>query len=499
MPKKANPDAEVYEVEYQAIIKNCEYFINEFVYIESKGTRETEIKFKLWPLQRAALKLMLVWRLLIFLKARQLGCTWLVLAYATWLMLRPAKKIIALSKTEDDAKELVHRVEFILRHLPEWFIKMSNVPLADMITYDPIATRITVYHPGKEPSVFMALPAGPNSGASLTADLVIIDEWGLQDEAEKIYRAAYPTINDGAGQLFGVSTMRIGSFFYRMVKDCLLGLNDYKLIFWPWNTNPARDQEWYERAVRNYAGNMKSDYPATIEEALSQAEGCFFNELNADTHIKQSVKIPDWYKRYASIDFGLDGYAVIWYYVDDQGMIRVYRELYDHDKVISTAADMFLAANRGDRISGFFAPPDLFARRQETGKSLAESFAEKKIYLTQTFNNREKGWLAVKELLKPFKTRDVQTEEEYETALLTINAGCAPHLWRCLSTIQRDPNNYNDVQDRPGNEIEHELTHLPDAFRYFAAGRTFPSIDNSHLARQAKLIDRLRPQAAIRM
>jgi phage terminase large subunit len=251
------------------------------------------------------------------------------------------------------------------------------------------------------------------------------------------------------------------------------GMNSYKLIFWPWYSDPSRDQKWYDETVRNYTGNMKSDYPATIDEALSQAEGCFFQEASAETHLRKPEPIPKYYQRYASIDYGLDGLAVLWYYIDNQGNVRVYRELYAKDKTIPVAAQMIKTANAGDYISGFFAPPDLWNRRQETGKSLSESFSEFGIYLTRANDRREHGWQQVKELLRPYEAQDEQTEKKSIRAKLTVNEGVAPELWRCLTTIQRNPKNYNDVLDK--TELDHELTHLVDSLRYFASSRTYPS------------------------
>jgi hypothetical protein len=485
MPKQGTVDKE--RLQWAApmraeAIENCKTFIDEYVYIESKEGSNPVIKFNLWPKQIESLNDMLTLRWMIFLKARQLGCTWLVLAYSLWLMLKPSKRIIALSKTEIDANGLVQRVEFMLRHLPTWFIEQSSVPVQGKLTWDSTATRVTIRHPTGEDSVMMSMPAAQNSGASLTADVVIFDEWGLMEWAAQIYRASFPTINRPGdkpenGQVFGLSTMRIGSFFYKMVLGALHGTNDYKLVFWPWQTDPSRDDAWYERTKRNYEGNMQSDYPATIEEALSQAEGCFFNELNTEVHFQRKAQtIPGYYRRYSWLDYGLDMFYVGWIYIDNHGNCRIYRELAKKDAIIKEAAQLMIKANNGDTLRGVFAPPDLWARRQETLKSFATSFAEHKIYLTKADARREQGWVAVKELLRPYEERDPQTGIVRLTAKLTFDTEadgscCAPELWRCLTTIQRHDKDYNEVSDK-----DHSLTHGPDALRYFATGRSLPAV-----------------------
>ncbi len=96
-----------------------EYFIETYVKIESKEPGQFVRAFEMWPKQKEALRSMHEHRLNVILKARQLGITWLALAYAVYLgLLWENRLIICLSKTEDGAKELIRRLGFILMHLP---------------------------------------------------------------------------------------------------------------------------------------------------------------------------------------------------------------------------------------------------------------------------------------------------------------------------------------------------------------------------------------------
>lgn len=454
------------------ILHNCEYYIQEYVHIEDKDSDVLATKFALWPNQKAGLKTILTHRLVVALKARQLGFSWLALAYASWVMLKPGRSVLALSKTEEDAKELVRRMVFILRYLPGWMIRQSNAPDKNMMVFDSLQTAVTIYHPNGEPSVFKSFPAAQNSGAGFTANLLILDEWALQQYAYDIWRAAFPTINrPTGGQVIGISTIRLGTLFEDVVRGALDGKNDFKLVFWPWNTDPRRDDAWIERTKRNMSDEQfRQEYPATVEEALASVGGRFFGELNAEVHCKSTPQtIPKEFRRYASIDYGLDGLAVLWYCVDYDGRSHAYRELYTSDKTISEAASLILAANSGDKLSGFFAPPDLWNRRQDTGKSFYQSFLGFGITLLKTDNRREQGWVAVKELLHPRKFKHPQTDQEMLLPNLTIDKDACPNLWRCLTTIQSAKNNKNDVADQP-----HELTHLPDSLRCYAAGWLLP-------------------------
>ena len=103
-----------------------------------------------------------------------------------------------------------------------------------------------------------------------------------------------------------------------------------------------------------------------------------------------------------------------------------------------------------------YAPPDLWNRNKDTGKSTADIFAENGQFLSKADNNRVTGWLAVHEWLKVFND-----EQGQPTSKLKIFSNCT-NLIRTLPALQHDEKNPNDVANEP-----HELTHIPDALRYF--------------------------------
>ena len=163
------------------------------------------------------------------------------------------------------------------------------------------------------------------------------------------------------------------------------------------------------------------------------------------------------------MDYGLDMFAGYFIAVDTQGKAYVYKEIYKPNLIISGAAKEILSAEEKD-ISVYWAPPDLYNRRQDTGKSVAEIFAEHGILLSKSENNRVQGWYNLKEWLMPYKD-----ESGKLTANLVIFETC-PNLIRTLPALTFDRTNPNDVATQP-----HEITHAPDALRYFVAGRPCPA------------------------
>lgn len=189
-------------------------------------------------------------------------------------------------------------------------------------------------------------------------------------------------------------------------------------------------------------------------------EGQYFPEFNRDIHVIEPFEIPAHWRRYRAIDYGLDMLACYWIAVDSQNKSYVYKELYQDNLIISDAAKAILRVNGNDNIYSTFAPPDLWNRRQETGKSAADLFRENGVLLTKVSNDRVQGWYNLKEWLKPY-----EDEQGILTAKLVIFKNCI-NLIRCIPQLQHDEKNPNDVATEP-----HEITHAPDAIRYYCAGR----------------------------
>jgi phage terminase large subunit len=196
--------------------------------------------------------------------------------------------------------------------------------------------------------------------------------------------------------------------------------------------------------------------------------GTFFEEFRTDIHVIDHFVIPDHWHRFRFLDYGLDMLASYWAAIDTQGNAFIYKELYESDLIISDATKKIKGLTI-EKIKLTYGPPDLWNRRQETGKSAADIFAENGINLMQASADRVDGWLNLKEWLKPFESKNEQTGEPIMTARLKIFKNCV-NLIRTLPQLQHDAKDPNDVATEP-----HEITHAPDALRYFCIMRTLPT------------------------
>ncbi len=209
----------------------------------------------------------------------------------------------------------------------------------------------------------------------------------------------------------------------------------------------------------------KKDREALLYGNWDIFDGQYFTEWRREIHVIRPFEIqPEW-RRYFVMDYGLDMLAGYWIALDMYGRAYVYREVYRSGLIISEAAAMIRECGKGDKVHANIAPPDLWNRRQDTGKSAAEIFAENGVPLVRANNDRVQGWYNLKEWLAPFRD-----ETGKMCANLRIFSNCV-NLIRTLPSVNIDSKNPNDVAGSP-----HELTHAPDAIRYFVAGRPAPAV-----------------------
>lgn len=195
-------------------------------------------------------------------------------------------------------------------------------------------------------------------------------------------------------------------------------------------------------------------------------EGQYFTEFQRDTHVIAPFEIPRSWRKFRTIDYGLDRLACLWLAVSPEGDFYLYREYCESGLSISAAARAILERTpEGEEIYATLAPPDLWSRSQETGKTKASLFSEYGINFTKTSNEREAGWLALKELL---------AKRDGKAPTLRIFSQCE-EIIKCLPALIIDKVRPSDCSTEP-----HEITHAPDALRGFAIYHARPKDTSEH-------------------
>ncbi len=120
--------------------------------------------------------------------------SWMAICYALYtLMTRAGSTVVALSRTELEAKELVRRLGVVIRNMPEFFAEYGPEPPGGF-RFEATAMAIRIYRDGEPPSVFQAFNSAPGVSRSFTANLLLFDEWAFQQYAEEIWTAGLPSL-----------------------------------------------------------------------------------------------------------------------------------------------------------------------------------------------------------------------------------------------------------------------------------------------------------------
>ncbi len=209
------------------------YWCDHWAQVYDASAR-TWLRFQLWPAQLAVADALQGERLVVMLKARQLGMSWLTVAYGLWLMLfQPAATVLFFSKRDAEAVNLLSfRLRGIYGRLPPWMTAQA------VLAENAHEFRLT------NGSAALAFPT--TGGRSYTGTLAVVDEADYCDLAP-LLDAVKPTI-DAGGQLVLLSTVdkaSPGSAFKRIYQAAKAGENDYRPIFLPWTARPERDAAWY--------------------------------------------------------------------------------------------------------------------------------------------------------------------------------------------------------------------------------------------------------------
>lgn len=230
----------------------------------------TWVPFRLWPAQSQILHGATQSRLVVWLKARQLGLTWLALALALHtLVFRPGVTVLLFSLRDEEATELLKRLQEMYRRLPP-HLKAER-------TVDASRAEKSNDHEWVLPNGARAKAFPANRGDSYTAVLAVVDEADLVEDLDALMRSVKPTI-DAGGRLLLLSRSnksKPSSAFKRIYQAAKAGANDYLAEFLPWSARPDRDAAWYEAQKRDVLSrtgaldDLYEQYPATDAEALS--------------------------------------------------------------------------------------------------------------------------------------------------------------------------------------------------------------------------------------
>ncbi len=376
----------------------------------------------------------------------------------------PGIRILIIRRTYSELQH--NHIEPILKMIPQPQVGVYNIQLHQI--YFTNGSTIIFGHFNSYNSAFQEYQGQEY-------DWIFIDEATQFTEQEfRLLGGCLRGVNQFPKKMF--LTCNPGGVGHRWVKRLFVD-RDFKTDCEnPEENEDPNDYEFIQATVDDNTALMKSEGGRDYLKQLSQLpeniraahrygdwdglSGNYFPEFSEGKHTCEAFPVPRWWRRYRALDYGLDMLACYWFAVDDTGRAWCYRELKQKDLVVSDAARMILE-NTGinEHIDITFAPPDLWSRTKDSGKSMAELFMTNGVPLVKASNNRVQGWLQVKEFLKD--------SPDGKPGLIFFR-NCTGVI-EDIQAIEVDDNNPNDCKKEP-----HDITHSNDAIRYFCVSRSLP-------------------------
>ncbi len=190
-------------------------------------------------------------------------------------------------------------------------------------------------------------------------------------------------------------------------------------------------------------------------------EGQFFTEFDEERHVCRDSEIPRAYRSIVSFDYGFDMLAAYICICDREGRIYVTDEFCAPNLTLGEAAKRIAELCREKEIDLAVASPDLWNRRQDSGKSGFEIMqaVEGMPPMRPADDRRIAGWRLMREYL---------ADREDGMPSLKISGRCR-ELIRCLPALRFDKTKSEDASGEP-----HSVTHSPEALRYALMSRFAP-------------------------
>lgn len=304
--RKCAPDTK----DPEALLQGFLYFCENYWHI--RHPEFGRIKFQLFEAQIETVKSWLGTRYSLILKARQIGFSTLVAAYAYWnAHFYPDRPILMLSRTEREAIKLLSKAKYGRQFLPE-YMRFRGGP------FNETQTKMTFANG----SYIESLPSASDPARGESAWLIVVDELAFLPNSEDAWGAIEP-VADVGGRVIMLSTANgEGNLFHKLWVEATTGNNRFSPLFFPWSAN-GRDQSWYEAKARDTPEwLMAQEYPDNPEDAFLKSGRPVF-DLSVLRQIETKPPVSSGYFAVNGNYIDTGGALLIWEYPEEGGRYAI--------------------------------------------------------------------------------------------------------------------------------------------------------------------------------
>lgn len=247
--------------------KDFEYFIDEFAYMWAKEGGDP-IKWQLWDCQRDAAKHFQTDQQLIILKTRQIGMSWLSVAYVLWKAKNtPNFHAYITSVGLSEVQEQMNRIRFIDQNLPDHIRNIAVLGGKGCKNNDSVIEFTNG-------SAIKAVSSRSSAGHGTAPGLYLIDEFSRKENDYQAWRAIKPSLGKKSQVIIVSTSNGRNNLFSELWHGAVAKSNGFTPVFYPATAHPDYTEE-YLRDIRSdfvhdEIGYLQA-YPMTPEEAFKSS------------------------------------------------------------------------------------------------------------------------------------------------------------------------------------------------------------------------------------
>jgi hypothetical protein len=249
------------------------YFVHNYCTMWTKEGGDP-IPFHLWEFQRDACGKFQNDRKLIVLKARQMGMSWLAMAYVVWCVLFTANFHVYITSIGlKEVNEQMERIRFIYYNLPDWLqgsVILGGKGCKDNDSLMELTNGAAVH----------AISSSKSGGHGAAPGLYILDEFSRKDNDIMAWRAIKPSLGNNSRVIIISTSNGFNNVYAELWFAAKKGENDFSPVFYSAADHPDYTPEYLADMRNDFAGDLqgfKEAFPMSPDEAFMSSSRAVFD------------------------------------------------------------------------------------------------------------------------------------------------------------------------------------------------------------------------------